>query len=167
MKNISLIAFAFISSLLKNITEMTYAFSPSSQLCATTTSCKRSSNDSPGDEYNEQQTQGVRLGFIGCGTIASAIVTGLLTQTEVPVSSVVVSHRSESKSTALVQKFGDDVVQVSEDNQFVVDNCDVLFLCVLPQQEKEVLTHLKVDEEKILVSLVVRSLYLFSFVALC
>eukprot|EP00551_Chaetoceros_affinis_P010745 CAMPEP_0203677642 /NCGR_PEP_ID=MMETSP0090-20130426/28969_1 /ASSEMBLY_ACC=CAM_ASM_001088 /TAXON_ID=426623 /ORGANISM="Chaetoceros affinis, Strain CCMP159" /LENGTH=313 /DNA_ID=CAMNT_0050544595 /DNA_START=76 /DNA_END=1017 /DNA_ORIENTATION=- len=135
---------------------MTYAFSPSSMLCTTHTSNVSStaaSSNGQADEYDEQQ-RGLRLGFIGCGTIAAAIVTGLLTQTEVQVSSVIVSRRSESKSTALVEKFGNEKIQISDDNQFIVDNCDILFLCVLPAQEEQVLTHLKINEEKILVSLV-------------
>jgi len=93
------------------------------------------------------------IGFIGCGTIACAIATGLLTQNEIPVSKIYVSRRSESKSSLLAEKFGDRV-SVCDDNQDIVNSCDVVFLCVLPTQEEEVLTGLDIDKEKTLVSLV-------------
>ncbi len=95
------------------------------------------------------------IGFIGCGTIACAIATGLLTQNEIPVSKIYVSRRSESKSSLLAEKFGDRV-SVCDDNQDIVNSCDVVFLCVLPAQEEEVLTGLDIGKENTLVSLVVR-----------
>jgi len=96
------------------------------------------------------------IGFIGCGTIACAIATGLLTQTEFPVSKVYVSRRSESKSSALAEKFGEKIV-VCDDNQEIADYCDAIFVCVLPQQEEQVLRSLKLGDDKTLISLVVRS----------
>ena len=108
------------------------------------------------DELSSNENEdGVKLGFIGCGTIASSIATGLLTQTEIPISSIIVSRRSESKSSALVEKFGKDFVQVSDKNQLIVDSSDIIFLCVLPEQEKDVLSSLSISEEKTLISLVV------------
>mmetsp|Transcript_17605 Transcript_17605/g.20375 ORF Transcript_17605/g.20375 Transcript_17605/m.20375 type:complete len:315 (-) Transcript_17605:1077-2021(-) len=121
------------------LTSMSYAFSSSPDIQLHKT--KPSSNE------------GVKLGFIGFGTIASAIATGLLTQTQENISSVYVSRRSESKSSELSQKF-QNCVHICEDNQFIVDNCDILFLCVLPEQEEEVLKSLKIGDDKILVSLV-------------
>ena len=102
-----------------------------------------------------QQETPSTIGFIGCGTIACAIATGLLTQTKLPVSKIYVSRRSETKSSALVGKFGEKVV-VCDDNQEIVDSCDTLFLCVLPEQEEEVLKSLNMGKGKTLVSLVVR-----------
>lgn len=96
---------------------------------------------------------GSTIGFVGCGTIASAIATGLLTQTESPVSAIYVSRRSESRSSALAQKFGDKIV-VCDDNQIIVDSCRTIFLCVLPEQEAEVLSGLTIGEDTVLVSLV-------------
>ena len=98
--------------------------------------------------------EGTVVGFIGCGTIAVAIATGLLKQSEIPISCVYVSKRSESKSAALLSNFPDKVI-VSDKNQEIVDACNVLFLCVLPQQEEEVLKGLMMKDDTILVSLVV------------
>lgn len=95
------------------------------------------------------------LGFVGCGTIASAICTGLATQDAVTVNQISVSKRSESKSSALVTKFGAELVHVFEDNQDVVDAADVIFVTVLPQQLNDVLSNLKFDASRhVLISLV-------------
>jgi len=140
-----------------------FAFSPSSssssQLMSATQLSEATVSDNDAQTNNVEsggttKNNGVKLGFIGCGTIASAIATGLLTQNKISISSVVVSRRSESKSKLLNEKYGDELVKISDDNQFIVDNSDIIFLCVLPQQEEEVLTNLQIDEEKTLVSLV-------------
>jgi len=96
---------------------------------------------------------GLTLGFIGCGTIASSIVTGLLTQNEIPISTVYVSRRSQSKSSALAQKYGDQIV-ICDDNQKIVDSCGTLFICVLPEKEEEIISGLTIGNDKTLVSLV-------------
>jgi pyrroline-5-carboxylate reductase len=94
------------------------------------------------------------LGFVGCGTIASAIATGFASQTDIPLKAISVSRRSEKKSSELQKKFP-DLVTVYDDNQDVLDRSDIVFVCVLPQQTAEVLQGLKFDNEKhILVSLV-------------
>lgn len=95
----------------------------------------------------------LKVGFIGCGTIASAIITGLLTQTEIDISSIYISRRSEAKSSALAEKFGDRIV-ICDDNQVIVDSCGTLFVCVLPEIEAEILSALKIAKDKTLISLV-------------
>jgi pyrroline-5-carboxylate reductase len=97
----------------------------------------------------------VRVGFIGCGTIASAIATGIATQSNVPVASIAVSRRSQTKSAALQQRLGSDMVSIHDDNQHVLDQSDIVFITVLPQQTSQVLQALSFDASKhILVSLV-------------
>lgn len=88
-----------------------------------------------------------------CGTIASAIATGLLRQTEHDVSTIYVTRRSERRSSALVEKFPEKV-QICDDNQEICDKCELIFLCVLPQQVSSVLQDLTLSKQKLLVSLV-------------
>ncbi len=96
-----------------------------------------------------------KVGFIGCGTIAAAIATGLAT-TDGLVSSIAVSRRSKAKSDALQQNFP-DLVTVHENNQDILDRSDIVFITVLPEQASEVLQSLQFDSERHhLVSLVVR-----------
>ncbi len=95
-----------------------------------------------------------RVGFVGFGTIASAIATGLATQNCVPISHLAVSRRSEKRSSALQKSFP-HLVSIHDDNQQVVDTADVIFLCVLPEQTSSVLQQLKFDANRhTLVSLV-------------
>lgn len=124
---------------------------------------------SNGDEDNTSSTlQPIRAGFIGCGTIASAIATSLakpnhkqyLAQVGYTLQSISVTRRSESKSSKLKEDF-DDVVTVYESAEEVVANSDLVFLCVLPQQVDSVLENLTKKSvwrtaEQTLVSLVVR-----------
>ena len=95
------------------------------------------------------------IGVIGCGTIASAIVTGLAVSDQ--IKRITVSRRSKHRSTALQSKFPHLVHVVSDDstNQAVLDASDVVFLTVLPQQTENVMRELQWDPERhTLVSLV-------------
>jgi pyrroline-5-carboxylate reductase len=96
---------------------------------------------------SESTPLSLSLGFVGCGTIASAIATGFATQINIPLQAISVSRRSEKKSSELQKKFP-DLVTVYDDNQDVVDRSDIIFVCVLPQQTSEVLRGLHFDNER-------------------
>ena len=68
----------------------------------------------------------MKIGFIGCGKIAEPMIRSLCRQ--FPDYSIFVSHRSESISQALVEQF-DNVL--AGDNQWVIDNSDIVVLSVL------------------------------------
>jgi hypothetical protein len=115
----------------------------------------------------------IKAGFIGCGTIASSIATALATPSHstilaqhagLSLHSISVTKRSESKSSKLKQSFP-DMVTIYDSASDVVQNSDVVFLCVLPEQVDEVLDELKKanvwrQADHILVSLVVGPLLL-------
>jgi prophage DNA circulation protein len=92
-------------------------------------------------------TPPVRVGFLGCGTIASAIATGLATQTNLTIASIAVTKRSESKSSALLEEFP-SLVSIHEDNQEILDKSDIIFVCLLPQQTSEALQALSFDDSR-------------------
>lgn len=115
------------------------------------------------------KTSSVAIGVIGCGTIASAIVTGLAKAQQskgnakvghpYTISRISLSARSAKKSAALQESFP-DLVTIHADNQEILDRSDIVFLCVLNDQTEAVLGPLKFDIHRhTLVSLVVRSLY--------
>eukprot|EP00804_Cyclotella_cryptica_P016590 CCRYP_001924-RC/>CCRYP_001924-RC protein AED:0.17 eAED:0.17 QI:74/1/1/1/0.66/0.57/7/2282/374 len=93
--------------------------------------------------------QPIRAGFIGCGTIAYSIASGLanpkhaifLSQHSLSLSSICVTRRSESRSTKLKDSYP-DVVTVYDSAEEVVKNSEVVFLCVLPQHVDGVLGEL-------------------------
>ncbi len=101
-------------------------------------------------------TSPYRFGFVGCGTIASSIAKGLLRQTEFEVESVAVSRRSESKSSELKEMYP-DLVTIYDDNQQILDQADIIFICVLPTQLNSVLEELKFEAGHKIVSLVATS----------
>ena len=105
----------------------------------------------------------VSIGVIGCGTIASAIITGLIktqrdlqNNSSIPaISSISLSKRSEKKSSALKEAHP-ELITVYENNQDILDKADIIFLCVLNNQTQNVLEPLQFDTSKhTLISLVV------------
>lgn len=115
------------------------------------------SNNSDHVVKDASDGQNVTVGFIGMGTIASSISTGLLSSpvSSSKISSVIVTKRSETKSSQLKEKFG-SIIEITEDLQYIVDKSDVVFLCVLPTQTETVLKGIdfKSFDKKILISLV-------------
>lgn len=76
----------------------------------------------------------MKIGVIGTGAIASAVVEGIAGDGH----QITVSERSRSRSAELAQRFGVAIA----DNQGVIDASDVLFLGLLPGQAAEVLPDL-------------------------
>eukprot|EP00521_Asterionellopsis_glacialis_P000850 CAMPEP_0195253830 /NCGR_PEP_ID=MMETSP0706-20130129/4703_1 /TAXON_ID=33640 /ORGANISM="Asterionellopsis glacialis, Strain CCMP134" /LENGTH=289 /DNA_ID=CAMNT_0040306415 /DNA_START=99 /DNA_END=968 /DNA_ORIENTATION=- len=97
---------------------------------------------------------GLSIGFVGFGTIASSIATGLMEQNNIDIGSISISQRSEEKSSRFQETYP-HLTTVYKDNQDIVDNSDIVFLCVLPQYVSEVLQSLTFDNDRhTLVSLV-------------
>lgn len=102
--------------------------------------------------------EATKIGFVGFGTIANAIATGLATQDDIQLESISVTKRSEQKSKAFAEKFP-SLVSVQDDSQKILDQADVIFVCVLPEQASQVLQDLSFDNSRhTLVSLVVSEL---------
>lgn len=100
-------------------------------------------------------TESKSLGFIGVGTINSAIVTGLLTAgLELAPNDVInLSPRNHKKATALLDRFKGRV-QIKASNQAVLDASDVVVVAVLPTQAEAVLKTLNFRMDHRVVSLV-------------
>ncbi|SMC64764.1 pyrroline-5-carboxylate reductase [Desulfocicer vacuolatum DSM 3385] len=93
----------------------------------------------------------MRLGFVGTGNITEAIVTGLCTSST-PPGEIWVSPRNREKADSLASNYR-GVVNVANANQTVLDNCDVVFLAILPQHKEEILPSLVFREDHIVVHL--------------
>src|SRR3546814_5110849 len=79
-----------------------------------------------------------RLGFIGTGTIAAAIVAGLALSGEEPI---LLSPRNADIAARLSARFSH--VGVANDNQAVLDQTDLVILAVRPPIADSVLEDLK------------------------
>lgn len=87
----------------------------------------------------------MRLGFLGCGTIAAAVVHGLAGRGH----DITVSERSEATSTTLVSLYP----EVSRaPNQQVIDQSDVIFLGLMAERAGQALQHLRFREGQQVVS---------------
>lgn len=69
------------------------------------------------------------IGFIGCGNMSQAIISGIIKSGLVPNQNVIASDVSETNREICKKNFG---IQVTEDNQEVAKNADILFLAVKP-----------------------------------
>lgn len=80
-----------------------------------------------------------RIGFVGVGAIAEAVITGLCIGNEAR-GSFVVSPRNAERAARLAEKFS--CVSIAADNQTVLDESDLVFLAVTPQVAETVLAPL-------------------------
>ncbi|HEY3575705.1 MAG TPA: NAD(P)-binding domain-containing protein [Arthrobacter sp.] len=88
-------------------------------------------------------------GVVGVGSIATAIVTGLCDgAAEQP--EVVLSPRNAERAADLAARFPS--VRVATDNQQVVDDSDVVVVCLLPIHTEEVLAGLQFRADHAVVS---------------
>ena len=87
----------------------------------------------------------MRLGFIGTGTIASAVVQGLADQDH----AITVSERGAAQSRALAARF--DTVRVAA-NQAVIDSSDTVFVALLPDAAPDILRALVFRADQVVIS---------------
>jgi pyrroline-5-carboxylate reductase len=92
----------------------------------------------------------VRLGVIGTGSIAAAVVEGFCTS-EAPVS-ILVSPRNEQRATALAHCFTQ--VRRAASNQEVLDHSEYILLALRPGVAPEVLPGLRFREEHTVLSFI-------------
>lgn len=92
-----------------------------------------------------------RVGFVGVGTIAEALITGMCARGE-QRATFLLSPRNAEIAERLARRFS--FVKVSRDNQAVVDGSDIIFLAVRPQIAADVLGALKFRPGQRIVSLI-------------
>lgn len=92
----------------------------------------------------------MRLGFIGTGTITSAMVRGLKGSTLTDWR-VVVSPRGAATARALATLPG---VSIAADNQAVVDGAEIIVLAIRPQQAEAALRGLTIPADRRVLSLI-------------
>ena len=94
----------------------------------------------------------MKVGFIGGGNMASAMIGGMIQKGVVSADDILVSVRTEKSVERLTNQFG---VQATMDNEAVVAGSDFVFLAVKPNQIKNIINLVKnfISPEKIIVSI--------------
>jgi pyrroline-5-carboxylate reductase len=92
----------------------------------------------------------MKLGFIGIGTIAEAVVGGL--QQDGGAHEIFLSPRSEAASRRLADAHGN--IHRLDSNAAVVERCDIVFLAVRPDQVETALAGVRFRPDQIVVSFI-------------
>jgi pyrroline-5-carboxylate reductase len=92
-----------------------------------------------------------KLGFIGGGNMAEALIKGLVAASFFDSKNIFVSEPSKSKRDALHTKYK---IKTTDDNDELGKKCDILIFAVKPQVLKEVLRDIRsvVGSDKLLIS---------------
>lgn len=93
-----------------------------------------------------------KVGFIGCGKMASAIIKGVLDSKFLSAGNITASEPSQDFAAAKKAELG---IEVAIDNKIIAKNSDVIFLATKPHFIKDVLAEIKdeLSENKLVVSI--------------
>lgn len=91
-----------------------------------------------------------KIGFIGGGRMAGAIIKGLLSSKSVSASGICVSDIDTKQRQDLKKTYA---ITILADNQKVVSLSDIVILAVKPQVMFEALKGLKISKDKLLISI--------------
>ena len=92
-----------------------------------------------------------RVGFIGVGTIAEALIMGMCAGGE-QRATFLLSPRNADIAKRLAERFS--FVEVAGNNQAVIDGSDIIFLAIRPQVAADVLGALEFRRDQRIVSLI-------------
>ncbi|WP_234117176.1 pyrroline-5-carboxylate reductase [Clostridium hydrogenum] len=81
-----------------------------------------------------------RIGFIGCGNMAQAMIMGIVGSNIIAADNIMVSNPSEEKLNFIKDKCK---VHITTDNKEVAVNSDILVLAVKPNKYSEVIDEIK------------------------
>ena len=93
----------------------------------------------------------MKLGFIGTGEITKAVVLGI-TKSKIKYKKILISKRN-NKISSYLKKINKKVI-ISSDNQYIIDNSDWIFLAITPTVGNKILSKLKFNNNKIIISFI-------------
>lgn len=94
-----------------------------------------------------------KIGFIGTGNLAQAIITALIEDGVMPAEQIFISNRSQGKPAKLKTKFPE--INHETSNEALIEKADIIVLGMKPQDLQSAVEPLAYafDEEKVIVSL--------------
>jgi len=93
----------------------------------------------------------MNLGFIGTGTIASSVITGIF-KSKISFKRIYISRRNKKKSQKLKKKY--KKVLIVESNQEIVDKCNWVFLSVTPAVGNKIIKKLRFRSSQTVISFI-------------
>lgn len=93
-----------------------------------------------------------KIGFIGCGKMASAIIGGVLASKFLAADEIQAAEVSEEKAKEKNKELG---IQVVTDNKKLVETSDIIFISTTPNYVEDVLNEIKdcLTQDKLVVSI--------------
>lgn len=93
-----------------------------------------------------------KIGFIGCGNMGKAILTGILSSNKIPKEDIFVSTKSEKSKNSIENEFG---VKATLNSNEVAKFSNILFLAIKPNIFKDVLLDIKenISKDTIVISI--------------
>ena len=93
-----------------------------------------------------------KLGFIGAGNMATAMMTGIVASGILSASDILMSDVSAERLSFLNERYG---VGTSADNSDIAKSCEAMILAVKPQYYTQVITEIApfVSEEQIIITI--------------
>ena len=94
----------------------------------------------------------LKIGFIGSGNMAQAIIRGMLSSGDIKAKNIFATNRTERKLLKLVDELG---INGLENNESLIDQCDVVLLAMKPQDLSEAIEPISssFDQHHIVMSL--------------
>ena len=93
----------------------------------------------------------MKLGFIGTGKIASAVITGIC-NSKISFTKILISPRNKLIAQKLNKKF--KKVIIAKNNQEIINSCNWVFLSITPSVGKEIIKELKFKSSQIVISFI-------------
>lgn len=94
----------------------------------------------------------MKIGFIGCGNMASAMIKGILDSKKVTAADMMASANSDKTREKIKTELG---IAAAQNNREVCDFSDVVFLAVKPQYYEEVIKEIResIRKEQLIVTI--------------
>ncbi|MBI5679769.1 MAG: NAD(P)-binding domain-containing protein [Methanobacterium sp.] len=88
-----------------------------------------------------------KIGFIGYGSMGSMIITGFLSSNALKPDEIIISNRTKSKLYNIKKEYPE--IEIAENNLFLADECEKIFIFVGTNAVKEVIEdiHTKISDK--------------------
>ena len=93
----------------------------------------------------------MNLGFIGTGTIASSVITGIF-KSKIYFKKIYISKRNNKNSLKLKKRY--KKISIAKNNQEIVDKCNLIFLSVTPTVGNKIIKELKFKSSQTIISFI-------------